>query len=64
MRSETKAKIYKTAVGPIMTYTAETRPDATRTKRLMERCEMKIVRDITEKTLWDRQRKQRPQAKL
>jgi hypothetical protein len=56
LRTETKAKIYKTVVRPIMTYTAETRPDTTRTKRMMETCEMKIVRDITGKTLWDRQR--------
>ncbi|XP_050500998.1 uncharacterized protein LOC126880959 [Diabrotica virgifera virgifera] len=56
LRSETKAKTYRIVVRPNMTYTAETGPDSTRTKRLMETCEMKIVRNITGKSLWNRQR--------
>ncbi|XP_050512890.1 uncharacterized protein LOC126888582 [Diabrotica virgifera virgifera] len=56
LRTETKPKIYRTVIRPIMTYTTETRPGTTRTKRLMQTCEMKIVRDITGKSLWDRQR--------
>ncbi|CAG9827424.1 unnamed protein product, partial [Diabrotica balteata] len=31
---ETKGRIYKTVIRPIMTYAAETRPDTERTKRL------------------------------
>ena len=31
MRIETKARIYKATIRPIMTYTAETRPETTKT---------------------------------
>ncbi|XP_045480918.1 uncharacterized protein LOC123685306 [Harmonia axyridis] len=56
LRTETKARIYKAAIRPIMTYTAETRPDTTKTKRLLETCEMKVLRKIAGKTLLDRER--------
>ena len=39
-----------------MTYTAETRPDTTKTKRILETCEMKVLRKIAGKTLLDRER--------
>ena len=38
----------------IMTYTAETRPDTSKTKKLLETTEMKILRRISGKTLMDR----------
>lgn len=56
LQIETKTRIYKTAVRPIITYQAETRPDTVKTKRLLETTEMKILRKIVGKTLWDRER--------
>ncbi|CAG9828580.1 unnamed protein product [Diabrotica balteata] len=52
----TKDRIYKTNIRPIMTYAAETRPDAERTKRMLEIAEMKTLKKIDGKTLWDRAR--------
>ena len=51
---EAKSRIYKTAIRPIMTYTAETRPETAKTTRLLETTEMKVLRGIAEKTLLDR----------
>ena len=56
LKQETKTRIYKTAIRPIMTYTAETRPDTSKTKKLLETTEMKILRRISGKTLMDRER--------
>lgn len=53
---EAKTRIYKTTVRPIITYTAETRPETSKTKRLLETTEMKVLRRITGKTLLDRER--------
>ncbi|KAK9887098.1 hypothetical protein WA026_020042 [Henosepilachna vigintioctopunctata] len=53
---EAKARIYKATVRPIMTYTAETRPETTKTRRLLETTEMKVLRRITGKTLLNRER--------
>ena len=53
---ETKARIYKATVRPIMTYTAETRPDTAKTKELLETTEMRVLRRIAGKTLLDRER--------
>ena len=39
-----------------MTYTAETRPETTKTKRLLQTTEMKILRRIAGKTLLDLER--------
>ncbi|XP_057666772.1 uncharacterized protein LOC130900278 [Diorhabda carinulata] len=39
-----------------MTYTAKTRPETAKTKRMMERAEMKVLRRIARKTLLDRER--------
>ena len=50
--SKPKSKIYKTA---IMTYTAETRPETAKTKRLLETTKMKVLRGIAGKTLLDRE---------
>lgn len=56
LHTETKARIYKSVIRPIMTYTAETRPDTAKTKRILEVGEMKILRKIAGKTLFDRER--------
>ncbi|CAG9841110.1 unnamed protein product [Diabrotica balteata] len=40
---ETKGRIYKTVIRPIMTYAAETRPDTERTKRMLETAKMKTL---------------------
>lgn len=54
LRMETKTRIYKGVIRPIMTYTAETRSNTARTKRRIETNEMKILRRINNKTLRDR----------
>ena len=54
IRTEAKARIYKTAIRPILTYAAETRPETSKTKRILETAEMKIARRIAGKTLMDR----------
>ena len=41
---EAKSRIYKTAIRPIMTYTAETRPETAKTKRLLGTTEIKVLR--------------------
>ncbi|XP_057653777.1 uncharacterized protein LOC130892390 [Diorhabda carinulata] len=53
---EANSRTYKTVIRPIMTYTTETRPDAAKTKRLLETNEMKVLQKITGKTLLDRER--------
>ncbi|XP_015177010.1 PREDICTED: uncharacterized protein LOC107066683 [Polistes dominula] len=62
IRTETKARIYKTTIRPIMTYCAETRPDSAKIKRLLETTEMKIlrkIRKIARKTLLDKERSEK-----
>ncbi|XP_044749727.1 uncharacterized protein LOC123310328 [Coccinella septempunctata] len=56
LRMETKTPIYKTTIRPIMIYTAETRPDTFKTRRLLETTEMRVLRRITGKTMRDRER--------
>lgn len=56
IKVETKSRIYKAMVRPTMTYTAETRPDTTKTKQLLETTEMRVLRRMTGKTLLDRER--------
>lgn len=56
LQQQTKARIYKATVRPIMTYMAETRPTTTNTCRLLETAEMKTLRKIAGKTLMDRER--------
>ncbi|CAG9840097.1 unnamed protein product [Diabrotica balteata] len=48
IRQNTKTRIYKAAIRPILTYTAETRPDTSKTKRLLETTEMKILDEYQE----------------
>jgi len=54
MNIESKTRIYKTCIRPILTYAAETRADTTVTKRMLRTTEMKILRSITNRTLRDR----------
>lgn len=54
LNTESKTRIYKTAVRPIITYAAETRSDTNRTLQLMRTVEMKTLRTIQGKTLHDR----------
>ncbi|XP_056648765.1 uncharacterized protein LOC130453177 [Diorhabda sublineata] len=56
LTKETKSRIYETTISLIMTYTAKTRTDATKTKILLEITEMKVLRKIAGKiTLLDRE---------
>ena len=43
-------------IRPIMTHTAETRPETTKTRRMLETTEMKILQKIDGKTMLDRER--------
>lgn len=54
MTTKSKSRIYKTCIRPILTYTAETRPDTTKTKSALRTSEMRILRTICGKTLLDR----------
>lgn len=58
LQAEMKTRIYKSAIRPIITYTAETRPDTKKIERMVETTEMKILRRIDGKTLRDRTRSQ------
>lgn len=53
---ETKARIYKSVVRPVLTYAAEARADTSRTKGLLNVSEMKTLRRIVGKTRIDRVR--------
>ena len=56
MGIETKLRIYKAAIRPILKYTVETRPKTSKTKQILETTEMKVVRKIAGRTLFDRKR--------
>ncbi|CAG9833287.1 unnamed protein product [Diabrotica balteata] len=44
--TESKMKVYKTTVRPILTYAAETRTDIRKTKQQINNIEMKVLRSI------------------
>ena len=46
MSITSKARIYRTAVKPILTYAAKTRADTNRTKRALRTTKMRAVRGI------------------
>ena len=50
MRKETKSKIYKATVRPIMTYALETRADTSKTRQMLEANENNLLRKIVGKT--------------
>ena len=54
MSIESKTRIYKTCVRPIMTYATETRAETAATKQLLRTTEMKTLRSILGKTFGDR----------
>lgn len=56
MRLESKVRVYKTCVRPVMTYAIETRAETTKTTHLLRTTEMRILRCITGNTLRDRVR--------
>lgn len=51
---DSKVRIYKSCIRPIMTYAVETRADTSKTKHLLRKTEMRVLRTITGKTLRDR----------
>lgn len=55
---ESKTKIYKTIVRPVLCYAAETRAETSRTKQLMRTTEMNTLRAIAGKSRLDRVRNQ------
>uniref|UniRef100_A0AAR5Q8Q0 Endonuclease/exonuclease/phosphatase domain-containing protein n=1 Tax=Dendroctonus ponderosae TaxID=77166 RepID=A0AAR5Q8Q0_DENPD len=56
MNIDSKVRIYKTCVRPILTYGIETRADTNKTKCMLRTAEMKTLRSIAGKTLRDRVR--------
>ena len=58
MRKETKSKIYKATVRPIMTYALETRAETLKTRQRLEENEMKVLIKIVGKTKIGRIRSQ------
>ena len=58
MRKETKSKIFKATVLPIMTFTLERRAETSRTRLILEASEMKVLRKIVGKRKIDRIRSQ------
>ena len=56
MSAESKVRIYKTSVRPVLTYAAETRADTITTQQLLRTTEMRIIRTIQGKTLRGRVR--------
>ena len=47
-RTEAKSRVNNTAIEPILTYVAETRPETSKTKIILEGTEMKIARRIAD----------------
>lgn len=56
MRKDSKIRIYKTCIRPIMTYGTEVREDTNKTKQMLRVAEMKTLRTIVGKTRRDRVR--------
>ena len=56
MSAESRVRIYKTSVRPVLTYAAESRADTISTQQLLKKTEIRIIRTIQEKTLRDRVR--------
>ena len=54
MSAKSKLRIYKTCVRPVLTYAAEARASTITSQQLLRTTEMRIIRAIHGKTLWDR----------
>nr|XP_018910888.1 PREDICTED: uncharacterized protein LOC109039726 [Bemisia tabaci] len=55
MARESKVRVYKTIVRPVLTFAAETRAETKRTKQQFRIVEMKVLRKIAGFQLWDHQ---------
>lgn len=55
MARESKVRVYKTIVRPVLTFATETRAETKRTKQQFRTVEMKVLRKIAGFTLWDHQ---------
>ena len=56
MRKDSKIRIYKTCIRPIMTYGTEVREDTNKTKHMLRVVEMKTLRTMVKKIRGDRVR--------
>ena len=54
MSTESKVRIYKTNVHPVLAYASEARAETTNTQQLLRATEMKTIRAIHGKTLRDK----------
>ena len=54
MSRDSKVRLYKTNVRPVLTYASETRAETTYTQQLLRTTEMKTIRAICGKTLRDK----------
>jgi hypothetical protein len=54
MSTESKIRIYKICMRPILTYTAETQAETSKTKQLLRSAEMRVLRNIKGVILRDR----------
>lgn len=52
IRTDTETRIYKTSVRPIMACSTETRRYITKTKRIIETCQMKVITTFVGKCWW------------
>ena len=59
LRNETKVRVYKSVIRPILTYAAETRSDTAKSAQILEIAEMKTLRRIIKKTRIDKMRNER-----
>jgi hypothetical protein len=57
MTVESKVRIYKMCIRPILTYVAETRAETSKTKRILKTAEMRTLRAARGISLKDRIRK-------
>lgn len=55
LRKDTKVRIYKAVIRPVLSYAAETRADSKKICQMMEVSEMRVLRKITNKTLRDKE---------
>lgn len=56
LKQDSKVRIYKSIIRPILTYAAETRSETIRTQQQLEVAEMRVLRKITNHTLLDKER--------
>ena len=67
LRTEARVRVYyyKTMIRPILTYAAETRPDTSKTRQMLETAEMKkTLRRFLDVSLFDKQRSEGIRGKM